>query len=278
MKKLLLLTCIALLSICTASAQWTTLSSDPAGDGASSGPLDGTKLEYRYDDVSDSVWFRITTSNFLSSNYGLNIILDVTGAGTQGTWWGNQNSTFKYNRLITAWVSTGSMGTVGITDAAGAASSNYTKIAGASKIEIILDATGKTYTLGMKRTDIFNSTSLTANVIAAAGSNTGWNDDLPNSGSGTMTLTPNTTSVNTLTNIAREFSIFPNPSNGIFTIVQNSNANSSIAVYNLTGIKVHESTINQKKNSINLSSLSAGTYLIKLTTDAITTTKQITIH
>lgn len=277
MKKLLLLTCLAALVANTTFAQWTAISSDPAGDGMSTTPLDGTKLEYRYDDMTDSVWFRITTSNFLNANYGLNIVLDVTGAGAQGTWWGNQNSSFKYNRLITAWISSGTMGVVGITDPAGAASNNYTKIANGSKINIAIDAATKTYTLGMKRTDIYNGATLNAKVIAATGSNTGWNDDLPNTGSGTITLTPNTTSIESLHSTNAVFSVYPNPSNGAFTLIH-SGTTGTIAVYSLTGIKLFETIANQKETNINLSSLAAGSYIIALSTATTTHTQPITIR
>ncbi|MEZ5017890.1 MAG: T9SS type A sorting domain-containing protein [Flavipsychrobacter sp.] len=278
MKKLLLLSCITLFSFGAAQAQWTTLSTDASGDGANSSYLDGTKLEYRYDDMTDSVWFRVTVSQYKAYAFGINIILDVTGAGSKGTWWGNQNSSFQYNRLITAWMSNPPMGTVGITDAAGAASSNYTKIAGANKITIVGNTTDKTYTLGMKRTDIYNGASLNAKVIAAVGAHNGWNDDLPNTGSGSINLTPNTTAVHHLSKEKHQFSIHPNPSNGVFSLVQNSNNESQITVYNITGIKVFETTTKQKETNIDLSSLSSGTYVIKLTNNGTTSAQQITIQ
>ncbi len=277
MKKLLLLSLLTLLLGGTANAQWTTLASDGSGDGSNASLLDGAKLEYRYDDMTDSVWFRVTVNNYKAYGYGINIVLNVTGAGATGTWWGNQNSSFQYNRLITAWISTPPMGTVGITDPAGAAASNYTKIAGASKISIVGDPSGKTYTLGMKRTDIYNSTSLTANVIAAVGSNMSWNDDLPNTNYGTMTLTPNTTSVTTISN-TQQFAICPNPSNGVFTIERKVESEADIAVYNVAGVKVFTSSTGNKQVNLDLSHLNAGMYFVQLTDERSTTTRTITIQ
>lgn len=52
-----------------------------------------------------------------------------------------------------------------------------------------------------------------------------------------------------------QFSITPNPSNGIFTI--NNNLNSEIVIYTLAGLKIHPSIMN---NQIDLSNYPAGIY------------------
>ena len=59
-------------------------------------------------------------------------------------------------------------------------------------------------------------------------------------------------------------SIFPNPTNGIFRIL-NETRISAIEVFNLIGKKVFSSTVNQKKYEVDLTSQSSGIYLLKIT-------------
>jgi len=69
------------------------------------------------------------------------------------------------------------------------------------------------------------------------------------------------------------FSIFPNPTKGVFTIqMANTAALSNIEIYNLVGIKAYEAVINNAtSNTIDLSTKPAGVYFIKLRSgDAVT--------
>ena len=272
MKKFLLLMSIFMAITLASFAQWTTLSSDASGDGMNSSYLDGTKLEYMYDNSTDSIYFRVTVSQYKSSNFGINIIMNVTGAGSTASWWGNQNSSFKYNRLITAWLSTPPTGTVGITDPAGAATNNYTKIAGASKITIIGDPSGKTYTLRMKRTDIFNDTSLKADVIAAVGSNMAWNDDLPNTGNGGSINVQPATSISKLSAAEAGYTIAPNPTNGIVSITRKTGDNvAKIRVYNTMGQHILSKEMIGQSISLDLTAYPKGMYYVDIVADDVRT-------
>ncbi|MCB0698627.1 MAG: T9SS type A sorting domain-containing protein [Chitinophagales bacterium] len=267
MKKTLLLVIIFMSLTIASFAQWTTLASDGVGDGSSGGPtfLDGTKLEYRYDDMSDSVWFRVTVANVLNANYGINIIMNVTGAGATVNWFGS-NTSFKYNRIITAWITSGTSGTVGITDAAGFGGGNYTKL-GANNVNISIDATNKTYTLGLKRTSIYNDTVLKADIIAGVGSNQYWDDDVPNSGSGSVNLKPAPSSIESLDLNSAGYSIYPNPSNGMVNITRsNAGTRAQIVILNNIGQNVYSAQMgtNDTNLSINMSSYSKGLYFIKI--------------
>ncbi len=268
MKKLLLLLTIFSATSMASFAQWTTLASDGTGDGSHGGPgfLDGTKLEYRYDDKSDSVWFRVTVTNMLNANYGINIIMNVNGAGSTANWFGS-NTSFKYNRIITAWITSGTSGTVGITDAAGFGAGNYTKL-GKDNISISMDATAKTYTLGLKRTDIYNDTVLNATVIAGVGSNQFWDDDVPNSGSGSVNLKPApSTGLHSVNLNDDSFIIYPNPTSGTININRVTAENTaSVYVYNSIGQQVYSNEIKKgnQKHAIDLSSQSAGLYFISV--------------
>ncbi len=269
MKKFLLLLTIYTAFTIAAFAQWGTLATDPSGDGKTSGPtyLDGTKLEYRYDNTSDSIWFKVTVTSILNANYGINIIMDVNGGGTTAAWFGS-NTSFKYNRVITVWVTSGSSGVIGITDAAGFAAMNYTKL-GANNISIKIDAANKEYILGMKRTAIYNSTTLKANVIAGVGSNQYWNDDVPNTGSGNINVSP-AVSVQHITAERAGYRIFPNPSTGILNIERlQAQKEAEMHIYNISGQEVYHGIIQGgvSMHTVDITGFSRGVHFLRVKAD-----------
>ncbi len=276
MKKTLLLITIYLVIGIASFAQWGTLAVDGVGDGSNGGAnfLDGTKLEYRYDINSDSIWFRVTVNNVLTSNYGINIIMNVTGGGSTANWFGGNS--FAYHRVITTWITSGSSGTVGITDAAGFAAMNYTKL-GSNNINIKVDATGKTYTLGLKRTDIYNDTALKADIIAGVGSNQYWDDDIPNIGSGGIDISPSV-GVRNVYAANNKYSIFPNPSHGVFTINNTSGEPMQMSIYSLEGRELYSVNTSEKRALINLEHLPHGIYTAKMSSSTFSETKIIVIQ
>ncbi len=60
------------------------------------------------------------------------------------------------------------------------------------------------------------------------------------------------------------FSIFPNPSNGTFTIEFSNEVNRNLRIYDLHGRVVHQEVLLNNSNQINLSSLRKGIYIIDL--------------
>lgn len=77
-----------------------------------------------------------------------------------------------------------------------------------------------------------------------------------------------------LTNI--DFNLFPNPSNGNFIInFENTNGNFLVEIYSLIGQKVFEKQTNE---SISVSNLSTGIYLVKMLKDGKSVTKKIIIN
>lgn len=261
-------------------AQWGTLAMDATGDGSVGGPnfLDGTKLEYRYDNMSDSIWFRVTVTNVLNANYGINIIMNVTDGGTTAKWFGT-NSSFDYNRVITAWVTSGTSGTVGITDASGFGTMNYTKL-GANNIDIQVDATNKTYTLGMKRTAIYNDTVLKADIIAGVGSNQYWDDDVPNIGSGGIDVAP-TLSIHAISHSNPDFTIYPNPAQSMLNIKRDGIGEDQVSLhmYNISGKKMYTGLMQpgDKSHTIDIAGKNSGIYLLKIITSENAETKTIII-
>lgn len=173
---------------------WTNIATDVSGDGSSAGLLDGTALDYYYDSTADSLWFRMTTNNMNATNsaaLGFNVMVNYTGGGSTFNFWGNAN-TAAYHNMITGWV-TGSApsnynGTIGIANAAGVGSNNYTNQF-SNNLDISVDVANNTIVVGMQRDHLVPNSALGQPVATAAavGSNQFWNDDIY-SPSGTMTV------------------------------------------------------------------------------------------
>lgn len=78
-------------------------------------------------------------------------------------------------------------------------------------------------------------------------------------------------------NTTQAVSVFPNPNNGIFTISAIEN-NSSVEVYNVIGENVYSSNLVKGNNSINLSTLAAGSYVVKVMSGTRAINKHVVIN
>lgn len=70
-----------------------------------------------------------------------------------------------------------------------------------------------------------------------------------------------------LINSSTEIKAYPNPSNGIVTLVSSENVSSQVSVYNLEGRKILNKSINLSsnyQNTLDLSAFSNGVYFIKV--------------
>jgi hypothetical protein len=75
-----------------------------------------------------------------------------------------------------------------------------------------------------------------------------------------------------------DFVIYPNPSNGEFSISFSDTSNvHSIAIFSLLGQKVYEKQDTQD-TAISVSHLQKGTYILKVTSDSKTKTEKIIIN
>ena len=172
------------------SPRWWVLVGDVRGDGRDASLPDAAQLSYRYDKEHDFLWFRVRLYTPVNEQaFGVNIAFDTSGdesakspdslapSVTKMNWWGS-NKDFKFNRLLTAWVTRGEkgyQGTIGIGDAAGAKAKNFNNLMQDNlRIRTERDA----IIIGVKRTDITDKMKM--NLIAAVGSNERWNDDIPN--------------------------------------------------------------------------------------------------
>jgi thiol-disulfide isomerase/thioredoxin len=87
-------------------------------------------------------------------------------------------------------------------------------------------------------------------------------------------------STNDLSNVARDLTVFPNPSNGQFALSMEGFIGAvTVDVYNIVGRKVWTSIVNAQAGiqQVNLTSLDAGNYLISASDDAQTLTRRLTL-
>lgn len=176
---------------------YTSLATDVCKDGAISGLLDGTRLEYNYDALKDSIYFLISVNSLSDTQaIGVNVMINILSGDTaRFNFWGNDN-TDAYNRLLTVWV-TGTApsaytGTIGVCDNAGVMANNFTSLS-QNNISINVSSSAKTILLGIGRMDlipdnVFIGNSISVKIAAAVGSNQYWNDDIYNAAS-LMTIT-----------------------------------------------------------------------------------------
>jgi Secretion system C-terminal sorting domain len=78
-----------------------------------------------------------------------------------------------------------------------------------------------------------------------------------------------------------DLTVYPNPSNGIFTIAKNSLTNvNKISVYDMNAklLKVISTEITDQNNTIDLSELSKGIYFMEIANDTDQVVKKIIIN
>jgi pimeloyl-ACP methyl ester carboxylesterase len=171
-----------------ANAQiWTVLAGDVKGDGRDPALADAAQLAFRYDKPQDLLWFRVSLYSVPNEQaFGVNIAFDTGGdEAAKLNWWG-ANQTFKFDRLLTAWVTRGPdgyQGTIGISDAAGVRAKQFNNLR-QNNLQIRVD--GDSILIGVKRTDITDKFKM--KLLAAVGSNQNWNDDVPGFGSAAIDL------------------------------------------------------------------------------------------
>lgn len=190
----MLLALTVITPVPAAAQVYTVLTFDVKGDGRNPSLADAAQLAYRWDKQQDLLWFRIALYGVPNENaFGVNIAIDSGGDdATKMNWWGG-NKTFKFDKLVTAWVTHGNngyQGTVGVGDVAGV---NAKQLNNLHQNNLQIRVEGDSIVIGVKRTDITDKMKM--NVIAAVGSNEQWNDDVPNTGSAAIDLSKTTPGV-----------------------------------------------------------------------------------
>src|SRR5215471_5857567 len=166
---------------------WTVLAFDAKDDGRDPSLPDAAQLSYRYDKQEDMLWFRVSLYGKPNEEaFGVNIVLDTGGDdAAKMNWWG-ANKDFKFDKLVTAWVTRREgtyEGTIGVGDAKGVKAKNINNLL---QNNVKIEIEGDSIILGIRRTDIADKMKM--NLIAAVGSNEQWNDDVPHTRFATLDL------------------------------------------------------------------------------------------
>jgi hypothetical protein len=74
------------------------------------------------------------------------------------------------------------------------------------------------------------------------------------------------------------FNVYPNPTNGVFTIELDNNAKYDVSVYNVLGQTVYSSTINTISTTVDLSLFDKGIYTIELKDNNTTYTEKVIVE
>lgn len=156
------------------AVSWQPFLTDAAGDGKSPSHPDVIAVDRAESD--DRVWYRVTFRDPLPRSFGTNIVVNRSGNPATGMlWWGN-GSTFRFDRLVTAWISRDGdrwFGRAGVTDDDGARGVRFSKIT--SDVRLAMGSDGRSVMLGVPRAALGLTDKST--VVVAGGSHLVWNDD-----------------------------------------------------------------------------------------------------
>lgn len=153
---------------------WQPFLTDPAGDGKVATHPDVIAVDRA--ESGDRLWYRITFREPLPRSFGANIVVNRGGDPAAGmAWWGT-GSTFRFDRLVTAWISRDGdryFGRIGVTDDDGARGARFSKIT--SDVQLAMGADDRSVMIGVPR----GALELTgkSTIIVAGGTHLMWNDD-----------------------------------------------------------------------------------------------------
>lgn len=154
---------------------WRPLGSDPAGDGKVPGAPELRSLDFARG--PDRVWFRLTYEQELPPSFGANVVINRDGdPGGDAKWWGG-GSTFRYDRLVTAWIvrdGDGYFGIDAVSDALGASTQRMMKLG--TDVLLRIGEDKKSLLIGVPASTL--DLVAGAKVLAAGGTNLIWNDNL----------------------------------------------------------------------------------------------------
>lgn len=153
---------------------WQPYLTDAAGDGKDPKLPDVLSVDRAED--GDRLWYRVTFHDPLPRSFGVNLVFDRDGDQTNGMPWWGKGTTFRFDRLVTAYITHDGdhyFGTVGVTDEDGVRGFRMIKIP--ADISIALAPDERSVMLGVPRAAIGLTDAGT--MIAAGGSHLVWNDD-----------------------------------------------------------------------------------------------------
>jgi hypothetical protein len=172
-----------------ASLSWTSLASDPKGDGLQPRLPDAKELLYAIDAKDDLLWFRVNVWESLPERwFGISVAVDSDAAADNGmTWWGTNKA--KFDRLALAFLFKADddwQGYLGAGESDSIGRGNMTNLT--TSVKVSIDRDGRAIFLGVPRT-VFGTVPA-VRVLATVGSMLANNDDVPNEGMVMVRLKP----------------------------------------------------------------------------------------
>jgi len=168
--------------------EWTLLAEDPAGDGLRSRLPDATALAWA-PGPDGSVWFRVSLAGPAPERWmGVNVALDLNDDPADGTVWWGTNSGFRFDRLVTAYLTRVEgywMGALGVASAASVALGVMDE-GWAADVVAAIDRRGDALLVGVPREALASGGRV--RLIATVGSSMVNNDDVPDAGAVELTL------------------------------------------------------------------------------------------
>src|SRR5437588_6049327 len=154
-KVVLLLVFIMIAPVGTIAQVWTVVGFDAKGDAHDPLLADAATLSFRYDKQQDFLWFRVSLYGLPNEQaFGVNLVFDTGGdEAAKMNWWG-ANKAFKFDKLMTVWVTRGANGyegTIGVGDAAGVKAKQFNNLL---QNNLQIRAEGDSVLIGVKRTDV----------------------------------------------------------------------------------------------------------------------------
>ena len=153
---------------------WRPYLTDAANDGKNAALPDVVAVERA--ESGDRLWFRVAFREPLPQSFGVNLVVNRSGDPSTGMrWWGN-GSTFRFDRLVSAWITRDGdryFGRVGVTDDDGARGARLLKIP--ADVQLAMGSDGRSVMIGVPRAAIEWGESST--MVVAGGSHLVWNDD-----------------------------------------------------------------------------------------------------
>jgi hypothetical protein len=153
---------------------WQPFLTDAAGDGKNPKLPDVIAVDRA--ENGDRVWYRVTFHDPLPRSFGVNLVVNRNGDPATGMkWWGN-GSTFRFDRLVTAWISRDGdryFGRIGITDDNGARTAHLASIS--TDVLLAMADDNRSVMVGVPRAVLGLTDAST--MVVAGGSHLLWNDD-----------------------------------------------------------------------------------------------------
>jgi hypothetical protein len=159
--------------VATPALSWQPFLTDAAGDGKDPSLPDVIAVDRA--ESADRWWYRVTFREPVPRSFGVNLVVHHGDPGSGMRWWG-AGSSFRFDRLVTVWISRDGdryFGRAGVTDEDGARGARLSKIT--SDIHVAIANGDRSVVIGVPRDALALTEAST--IIAAGGSHLVWNDD-----------------------------------------------------------------------------------------------------